>query len=121
MVAPFTLLRNKMTDKEREKLEKQVQQKLAQANKLLDECADLAEQGGFEVNFNPPGQVYYPSNLLHEKALEKVRDELTEEEYAALTPEALEKAVDEAQDEIMYDELPEYAELGSWWVPSRNC
>lgn len=110
-----------MTEAEKEVLEKRVQEKLTQCAGLLNECADLAELGGFEVNFDPPGQTYFPSNLLHDKAVERVKENLSEEELAALTPEELEEAIKEAQDELIWEELPEYAELGSWWVPSRNC
>lgn len=105
-----------------EDLQKQVQEKLAQARKLLEECEALAEQGGFEFSFDFPGTTYYPKNLFSkEEVIEQIKEEMSTEEFSALTPEELDDLIESTREEMKYNTLPEYAELGSWWMPSRFC
>jgi hypothetical protein len=105
-----------------EELQKQVQEKLAQCTKLLEECEQLAEEGGFEFSFDSPGNTYYPTTIFSEA---DVIEHLVESNGADwdvdLTPEQRTELMEGAREELQYNTLPEYTELGSWWMPSRNC
>jgi hypothetical protein len=112
-----------LTDDEVEKLQKTVQAKLSQAEKLLEECTVLAEKGGFEFTFNTPGETYYPSNLsmfTDEDVLERLRENVGDE-VSSYTPDELTEALEDIKAVMIAEELPEYAELGGWWMPSRIC
>lgn len=104
-----------------EDLQKQVQEKLAQCSRLLDECEKLAEEGGFEFSFDSPGSTYYPASMFSEqRAIECLVEDGGEDWDAEMSPEEREEAIEEMVDSIKAD-LPEYTEPGEWWMPSRNC
>ncbi len=92
--------------------------------KLLDECTELAERGGFEFSWDIPGESYFPSTMkIHEEedVMERLKSEYDDEFISGLSAEALEEYKQDIRNEMIAEELPEYAELGSWWMPSRNC
>lgn len=107
-----------------EELQKQAQEKLAAANRLLNEAAALAEQGGFSITFHAPGKTYYPSSYgkpSDQEVMDALAENHSQDEIASWTAEEFEEMKEEVRQDLTDDWLPEYAERGDWWVPSRNC
>ena len=109
----------------KEELKKTVQEKLAQAYKLLEECEMLAEEGAFEFGFHAPGTHYYPKSIVSEdRVLASLKENEGEDYVADLTPEELVVALRDER-ELMMEDLP-YSYDGresilGRWMPSRNC
>lgn len=63
-----------MTNDEREELEKQAQQKLADARKLINEAGDLAKKGQFFLHFGEIGD-FIPKSLLNRESYREIATE----------------------------------------------
>jgi len=116
-----------MSDRQ-EELQKQAQEKLAQASTLLEEAAKLAEEGAFTIDFYEGG-TYWPQSMTNPESIREQALEMAESEtdgWEDMTAEEREEVVRDICDDpesygIDTGSPGEYAEPGCWWQPSRNC
>lgn len=123
-----------------DELKRKAQEKLAQAQRLLDEAGELAEQGGFTLRFHHGGD-YVPKSACDRETYRQAATEMAMKDgrydgysagQARYTPwDKLDEderscLVDDTISDMMSEELPYqfreagYEEGGFWWQPS-NC
>jgi hypothetical protein len=118
-----------------EELEKQAQEKLAQARQLIKEAGALAKEGQFVLHFGEIGtfipRAAVDPSALREKAIEILKDE--EESYGykpwdSMNDDEREDAIGEVTSELSSDlgvpyQFREYGydsgDADRWWHPSR--
>lgn len=129
---------------ERAELEKQAQEKLAQAQRLIDEAGQLAKQGQFVLHFGEIGtfipKKYNDPAIYRDEAIELLKEEgwnqfdQSKGDYVKTTwaelendPERMEEAISDVSDSLITNSnVPwEYREydggegVDAWWHPSR--
>ncbi len=122
-----------------EELQKQAQQKLADARTLIKEAGVLAEAGGFVLHFGEIGS-FYPTAAFDPEKYRAEAERLAHEEgrsvynrstggynvtpFDELNEDEKDDLIDGLIRELKADEFggsedAEYAEAGRWWHPSR--
>lgn len=109
---------------EQNDLKKQAQELLVQAERCLEQAAEIAEKGGFNISFHEGGTyvssaAFNPTPAVREKAIERARRAIRG--WDVIDPEVQESYLEDYVNDVMSDMRPYEASEPGWWQPSRNC
>ncbi len=117
----------------KEELQRQAQEKLSEARRLIDEAGRLAKRGQFYLHFGEIGE-FVPSSIddrsqYREEALRRMKqygvyrgqksiplDQLTPDEFESEIKKGIERV---RRDQDVTSDALEYGTRDAWWCPSR--